>query len=89
MTIEEQFEDAQARVKTLTQRPTNEEFLDLYAFFKQATLGDNTTKKPGMFDMKGQFKWKQWKAKEGQTKDEAMQNYVSLVDSLLEKYDHE
>ncbi len=88
MTITEQFQDAQERVKTLTQRPTNEEFLDLYAFFKQATLGDNTTKKPGMFDMKGQFKWKQWKSKEGQSKEEAMENYVKLVDTLLGKYDH-
>ena len=89
MTITEQFQAAQERVKTLTQRPSNEEFLDLYAFFKQATLGDNTTKKPGMFDMKGQLKWKQWKGKEGQSKDEAMQNYVNHVDALLEKYDHE
>lgn len=86
MDLKAQFTDAQEQVKTLTERPSNEELLDLYALYKQATEGDNTTKKPGMFDMKGQFKWKQWKAKEGMSGDEAMEAYITLVDSLLRKY---
>jgi len=89
MELKEQFEAAQLKVKTLTERPGNEELLDLYALFKQATEGDNNSKKPGMFDMKGQFKWKQWKSKEGLTSDQAMQTYVDLVETLLEKYSHE
>ena len=89
MELTEQFETAQLSVKTLTERPGNEELLDLYALFKQVTEGDNKTKKPGMFDMKGQFKWKQWKSKEGLTKDAAMQSYVDLVQILLAKYAHE
>ena len=88
MELAQKFEDAQQRVKTLTERPTNEELLDLYALFKQATEGDNTAKKPGMFDLKGQYKWKQWKAKEGMSGDEAMEAYVALVDKLLETYPH-
>jgi len=88
MELKEQFEAAQLNVKKLTERPGNEELLDLYALFKQATEGDNNSKKPGMFDMKGQFKWKQWKSKEGLTSDQAMQTYVDLVNSLLEKYPH-
>ena len=89
MELTEQFSAAQESVKTLTERPSNEELLDLYALFKQATEGDNTSKKPGMFDMKGQFKWKQWKAKEGMSADAAMQAYVDLVEGLLGKYSHE
>ncbi|MEZ5003879.1 MAG: acyl-CoA-binding protein [Chitinophagales bacterium] len=89
MTTQEKFEAAQLDVKKLTQRPSNEELLDLYAFFKQATEGDNDTKKPGMFDMKGQFKWKKWKEKEGTSTEDAMESYVSLVNELLSKYDHE
>ncbi len=89
MSLQDQFEDAQLRVKKLTERPSNEEFLDLYALFKQATIGDNDTKKPGMFDMKGQFKWKSWKEKAGMSNDEAMQAYIDLVDTLLGKYKHE
>ena len=86
MSLSDQFSSAQEQVKTLTQRPSNEELLDLYALFKQATEGDNTNPKPGMFDMKGQFKWKQWKSKEGLSNAEAMENYIALVEGLLEKY---
>ena len=81
-------EEAAERLKTLTERPSNEEFLELYGLFKQATIGDNTTSKPGMFDMKGQFKWKAWKGKAGMSADDASDAYVALVDELLGKYKH-
>ena len=41
MSLEAQFEKAQVDVKTLTKRPTDMQLLELYAFFKQATEGDN------------------------------------------------
>lgn len=81
-------EEAAERLKTLTERPSNEEFLNLYGLFKQATVGDNRTSKPGMFDMKGQFKWKAWKDKSGMTQEDAADAYVALVDQLLGKYAH-
>jgi diazepam-binding inhibitor (GABA receptor modulating acyl-CoA-binding protein) len=83
MTLQEQFSKAQIDVKTLTKRPSDTELLDLYAFFKQATEGDNATSKPGMFDIKGQFKWNAWKDKAGLSSDDAMQKYIDLVNSLL------
>lgn len=83
MSLDNQFEQAQLDVKTLTKRPSDTQLLDLYAFFKQATDGDNTTSKPGMFDIKGQFKWNAWKDKAGLSKDEAKQKYVDLVKGLL------
>jgi acyl-CoA-binding protein len=88
MDLTEKFNDAQLRVKSLTERPANEELLDLYALYKQATEGDNNTKEPGMFDLKGKFKWKQWKAKSGMSSDAAMEAYIALVDGLLDKYPH-
>lgn len=81
-------EEAAERLKTLTERPSNDEFLSLYGLFKQATVGDNKTSKPGMFDMKGQFKWKAWKDKSGMSQDDAANAYVALVDELLGKYKH-
>ncbi|MCB9185775.1 MAG: acyl-CoA-binding protein [Flavobacteriales bacterium] len=81
-------EEAAERLKTLTERPSNEEFLNLYGLYKQATVGDNRTSKPGMFDMKGQFKWKAWKDKSGMSQDDAADAYVALVDELLGKYKH-
>ena len=32
-------------MKTLTERPTNDELLELYALFKQGSVGDNDTGK--------------------------------------------
>lgn len=86
MSLDQTFEQALADVKTLTKRPSDAQFLDLYAFFKQATEGDNNTSKPGMFDMKGQFKWKAWKDKSGLTKEQAKQKYVDLVNGLLQTH---
>jgi diazepam-binding inhibitor (GABA receptor modulating acyl-CoA-binding protein) len=88
MALKEQFEEAQLKVKTLTERPANDELLDLYALFKQATEGDNNGEEPGMFDIKEKFKWKQWNDKKGMSSEEAMQAYVNLVDNLLHKYSH-
>ena len=45
------FEQAQKDVKTLTQRPGNDDMLALYAHFKQASQGDASGSRPGMFDM--------------------------------------
>lgn len=39
----QQFNAAAEKVKSLTKRPTDEELLQLYALFKQASFGDNTT----------------------------------------------
>lgn len=39
----QKFEEAAEAVKALTKRPSDEELLDLYALFKQATVGDNDT----------------------------------------------
>jgi acyl-CoA-binding protein len=86
MSLEKKFEQAQADTKTLTKRPSDLQLLDLYAFFKQATEGDNSSSKPGMFDIKGKFKWDAWKAKAGLSKDEAMQKYIEIVNGLLETH---
>ncbi len=83
MSLDKQFEQAQVDVRTLTKRPSDMQLLDLYAFFKQATEGDNKTSKPGMFDIKGKFKWETWKAKAGMSKSEAQQKYIDLVNELL------
>ncbi len=37
------FNTAAESVKKLTQKPTDQELLDLYAYYKQATVGDVDT----------------------------------------------
>ena len=83
MTLTEKFADAQERVKTLTNRPSNEQLLNLYALYKQATEGDVHGDKPGMFDFKGAAKYAAWESMAGRSADAAMEQYVALVDELL------
>ena len=77
------FEQAQVDVKTLTERPSNDDLLTLYATFKQATAGDVSGKRPGMMDMVGRAKYDAWAKLSGQSSDEAMQAYIDKVNSLL------
>jgi len=83
MSLDERFTDAQARVKTLTSRPSNDDLLALYALFKQASTGDVSGKKPGMFDLKGRAKYDAWSKKKGLGAEEAKEAYIALVDKLV------
>ncbi len=76
------FEAAVAASKTLTERPDNATLLKLYAWYKQATAGDNADKKPGFGDMVGRAKWDAWNGVKGTSSEQAMEQYIALVDSL-------
>jgi len=82
MELAARFEDAQARVKKLSSTPSNDDLLQLYAFYKQATAGDVSGSRPGMLDLKGRAKYDAWAGKKGMAKDAAMEKYVALVDRL-------
>jgi acyl-CoA-binding protein len=84
MTLEEQFEETSKRLHTLSQRPSNDILLDLYSYHKQASLGDVHGEKPGMFDFINAAKYNAWGSKKGLTREQAMQHYVDLVNSLFE-----
>ncbi|XP_026475424.1 acyl-CoA-binding protein homolog [Ctenocephalides felis] len=86
MSLDERFNDAAERVKKFTSRPTDQELLELYALFKQATVGDNNTSKPGMFDLKAKAKWQYWSEKKGMSSEAAKEAYVTLVGELEQKY---
>ncbi|MGB1581359.1 MAG: acyl-CoA-binding protein, partial [Nevskiales bacterium] len=63
--LQAQFEQAQVDVKTLTERPSNDDLLTLYATFKQATAGDVSGKRPGMMDFVGRAKFDAWEKLKG------------------------
>ena len=50
--------------------------------FKQATVGDNNTEEPGMFDFTGKAKWDAWTSKNGMSSEEAEKEYIALVAML-------
>jgi diazepam-binding inhibitor (GABA receptor modulator, acyl-CoA-binding protein) len=84
--MDQQFEDAAARSKQFTKRPTNEELLQLYALYKQATAGDVSGERPGGFDFKAIAKFDAWEEMKGKPKEQAMQEYIGLVDKLHQHY---
>lgn len=43
MVHKQKFNTAAEEVKKLSKSPSNDELLELYGLFKQATVGDNTT----------------------------------------------
>ena len=82
----QQFERAAERSKQFTKRPTNEELLQLYALYKQASEGDASGERPGGFDFKAIAKFDSWAELKGKSKEQAMQDYVALVDKLEKLY---
>jgi diazepam-binding inhibitor (GABA receptor modulating acyl-CoA-binding protein) len=57
--------------------------LEIYALFKQGSVGDVNTDRPGMLDFKGKAKWDAWNAKKGMDQDEAKRQYIELVSAFL------
>lgn len=84
--IKAQFEQAKKDVETLSKRPSNEDFLFLYAHFKQANGGDAKGDRPGMLDMVGRAKYDAWAKLKGVKPDDAMKRYVDKVAALSKSH---
>lgn len=82
MSLKEQFDAAVAASKSLPQRPDNMTLLKIYALFKQAGTGDVEGDRPGFTDMVGRAKWDAWNALQGTAPEDAMQQYIDLIESL-------
>ena len=82
MSLQEQFNQAVADSKTLTQRPDNLTLLKIYALYKQATKGNVDGEQPVMTDFVARAKWDAWNQLENVSMDDAKQQYIDLIDSL-------
>lgn len=80
--VKSRFDAAVANSKNLSERPDNATLLKIYALYKQATAGDNAEKKPGFGDMVGRAKWDAWNGLKGTGSEDAMQQYIDLIESL-------
>ena len=80
--LKARFEAAVAESKNLPERPNNQTLLKIYALYKQASEGNNEGKRPGFTDIVGRAKYDAWKGLEGKTTDEAMNEYIALIESL-------
>ena len=83
--IETTFNKCCDDIKKLEQSPSDNDLLELYSYYKQATVGDCDTKQPSAFNIKAKKKWDAWDSLLGMEKEEAMNNYIELANSLLSK----
>ncbi|RYO77489.1 hypothetical protein DL766_008960 [Monosporascus sp. MC13-8B] len=92
MATSEAFQKAAVDSKKLTSKPTNEDLLDLYAFYKVAN-GEDISKAtaPGMFDLKGKAKYNAWKkvVDEGVTQEQAQEKYIAKVEEMKTQYGYD
>ncbi|KAJ7539604.1 hypothetical protein O6H91_11G101300 [Diphasiastrum complanatum] len=85
MGLEDDFKKAAEEALKLPNGTKDEDKLILYALYKQATIGDvNTTRPGGLFDLKGKAKWDAWNGLKGKSKEEAQQDYITKVTQLNE-----
>lgn len=68
---------------------TADNMLIAYAFFKQATVGDNTHDRPVHSDVVRTFKHDAWKRLEGMSREEAMRGYINHIKKLLKQTETE
>ncbi|RHY72165.1 hypothetical protein DYB30_002007 [Aphanomyces astaci] len=82
------FEEAVAAIKDWNPatQPTNDEKLAIYALYKQATVGDATGDRPGIFNLTARYKFDAWAAKKGLSQDDAKAAYVVEVNRQLAAY---
>ncbi|MFN9710836.1 MAG: acyl-CoA-binding protein [Bacteroidota bacterium] len=81
--MQQQFEKAVSDSKALSERPNNDVLLQLYALYKQATEGDVYSEAPSNpFDIVAKAKYSSWEGLKGKSKEEAMQDYIDLIEKL-------
>lgn len=83
MSLQENFDKAAEDAKNLKETPKNDQLLELYALYKQATVGDCDTARPGLLDLKGKAKWDAWNHKKGTDSEKAKQDYINNVQNLI------
>mmetsp|Transcript_23145 Transcript_23145/g.28445 ORF Transcript_23145/g.28445 Transcript_23145/m.28445 type:complete len:470 (+) Transcript_23145:169-1578(+) len=80
----ETFEAAVEHIKKANAR--TDHMLKLYGLFKQATVGDCRIPAPKMMKLVASAKWKAWKANEGLSVLDAMNNYVDYVAKISKDF---
>ena len=80
--LKKRFDTAVSRVRAVKTQPSNYELLELYALYKQATIGDVTGPRPSALDVRARAKYEAWTRAKGLTADMAMERYIALVTRL-------
>ncbi|XP_054987708.1 acyl-CoA-binding domain-containing protein 4 isoform X2 [Sorex araneus] len=84
-----QFQAAVSVIQNLPKngsyRPSYEEMLRFYSYYKQATMGPCSVPRPGFWDPIGRYKWDAWNSLGPMSKEEAMAAYISQMKLVAQK----
>ena len=83
--LETRFKTASEESVKLSKAPDNATKLKMYALFKQGSEGDVQGVRPGFTDLIARAKYDAWAGLKGNSKEEAMQKYIDLVESLKQQ----
>lgn len=82
----QEFLIATKTVQNLKVKPNDKELLELYGWYKQATVGDINIPKPPIFNFKDISKWSSWYEKKGTDIYNSEVKYIKFLNSLIKKY---
>ncbi len=73
-------------VKRLKTMPDNNELIELYGLYKQATVGNINTEKPMFLNLKEVTKWNAWNKHIGLSQYDSEVKYIMFVNDMIKKY---
>ncbi|AFZ80575.1 acyl CoA binding protein, putative [Theileria equi strain WA] len=81
--LDQDFQNATKYVaETKSMKVTNDQKLSFYKYYKQATVGDCNTERPGFYKLEEKAKWDSWNSVKGMSSDAAKEAYVNLLTSI-------
>ncbi|XP_071369227.1 acyl-CoA-binding protein-like [Centroberyx affinis] len=81
-----QFNAAVTEARLLKVKLSDAEMLRIYGLFKQVTVGDVDIDRSRIVDDTGKAKWDAWEKEKGKSEEDAIKDYIKLVEELKEKY---
>jgi len=81
--LEIQFEEAFKKVSETEKVLAPDVLLRLYAYYKQATKGDNFSMNQDDSGIRNAFKFNAWVQLKGMSELEAMEEYIKLTNQVL------
>ena len=76
------FEECCQYIERNTENIDQITLLGLYSYYKQATKGDATERRPGILNMRARTKYDKWADLSGMTKEKAQEKYIRTVQEL-------
>lgn len=84
--LDTRFQEAVKAASKMTQASLPQDVqLRLYAFYKQATIGTLEPRQPSNFHLRDAFKTNAWMQISHLSADEAKEQYIEIINSLLKK----